>query len=127
MRIAATGLWGIVEYAVCENGSSPAKEHIESLETKDQLKIAALFQRMADSGKIENTEKFTREKDSIWAFKSFQFRFPCFQKGRSWVVTHGFRKKRNKWPPEELKRAERIRDEHLSRRLREENDENRRK
>ena len=35
---------------------------------------------------------------------------PCFREGRCWVVTHGFIKKTDKIDPEQIRRAERIRE-----------------
>lgn len=121
-HVAAKGSWGTVNYAICSNGKSPAKEFVESREESDKRKIAALFQFMANSpsGKISNDEKFSHEDGAIWSFKAFQIRLPCFQDGKSWIVTHGFIKKKDKWPPGELERAKRIRNEHLERKQAEE-------
>ena len=111
----ATGDWGTVEYAVTGNGETPAREFIEALEPSELRKVAVLFDRMAQEGKINNSEQFKKVSGKIFEFKRHQIRIGCFQIGRTWFLTHGFRKKTTKWAPSQLRRAERIRNEHLAR------------
>jgi len=93
----------------------PAREFIEDeLNDSERRKLAVLFQRMADTGQINNKEQFRKEAGEIFAFKRHQIRIGCFQAGGCWFLTHGFRKKANAWPPAQLQRAERIRTEHLN-------------
>jgi phage-related protein len=81
---------------------------------RDKAKLGALFQRMADSGRIHNVQKFKKVEGMVFEFKSFQIRIGCFQERREWFLTHGFMKKQDKWPRRELERAQTIRDEHLA-------------
>jgi len=111
-RLVERGAWGAVEYVVLRNGDCPAEEFINSLELPDKAKLARLFRWMAMTGRIRNEEKFKKEQGDIFGFKSFQIRVGCFQVGQRWLLTHGFRKKKNHWPDSELKRAESIRDEY---------------
>jgi len=105
-----------IEYAICIDGSMPAKSFIEGeLDEKEQHKLATLFQRLGDAGKISNREQFRKLEGALWEFKHFQTRVACFQDGPTWYLTHGFIKKKDKWPPSELTRAERIRGEHFAR------------
>lgn len=113
-RMVCKGTWGVVEYAMRSNGSLPAKEFYDSCMPKDQARALALFQRMADAGRIVDDRKFKHIKDQIWEFKYQQLRFPCFQHGRCWLLTHGFRKKSPKWPKGHLERALVIMREHLA-------------
>jgi hypothetical protein len=82
---------------------------------KDVRKLRYWFQMMANDGWVKNTEGFSHERGQIFAFKSFQCRIPCFREGNVWFLTHGFIKKKDRWPEVEFERAERIRTEHLSR------------
>ncbi len=107
----------VIEAAVLKSGSMPAKEFVDSLPELDRAKVYALFRMLGDTGRITNTEKFKRiEGTEFWGFKSFQIRMPCFflPHGRV-VVTHGFRKKQDRMPREEIERANRIKSEHLFR------------
>ncbi len=106
----------IVECAVDARGQSPALEFVESLSDSDQDKVTNLFQRLANLGEIGNREKFKLLEGKIWQFKSYQIRIPCFQDGRSWVLTHGFIKKQDAASKSEIKRAIRIQGEDLARR-----------
>ena len=82
--VAYRGKSFVIEYAICANGSCPAKELFDSLLERDQAKLMALFVRMGDEGVIRNEEKFKRiEGTEYFAFKSFQIRVICrFQPGR---------------------------------------------
>jgi len=113
------GAWGSVRYAVDAKGSMPARDFIESLKDKERAKLSVLFERMADAGRIWNREQFKKVEGDIFEFKRFQIRVGCFQEGSTWFLTHGFRKKRDKWQKRELERANRIRNEHLARQERE--------
>ena len=77
-----------------------------------------LFQLLAEDGHIASRRKFRKERGDIWGFKSGDARIAAFPYGRVWYLTHGFIKRRDRWPPAELDRAERIRWEHLKRDLR---------
>ena len=107
-----------VVLAVRSSGKSPAREFLEWLEHEDQrvlLKFLALFQKIASCGRITNKKQFRKEEDGIWSFKHGQYRIGCFLDERSWVLTHGFVKKRDKWPPTELRGAQEIMADDLAR------------
>lgn len=63
--------------------------------------------------KVEGTE-------GLFEFKSFQDRIPAFYDGNErdgrgrLIMTHGFRKKGDRMPPAELKRAEQLRSRFYS-------------
>ena len=104
-----------VTFAVRSDGSRPAATFLEGCSNSDQAKLIALFERMAEHGRIHHPEKFKKLKDDIWEFKSFQIRMPCFRDGQEWVLTHGFTKKKNKTPKSEIQRAIDIMNEDLAR------------
>ena len=108
-----------VEAAMLANGESPARDFVEALSDGERAKVLALFRLLGDTGRIKNVQKFKKIEGSsppLWEFKSFQVRMPCFfMPGQRVVVTHGFKKKKDKIPASEVAKAQRIRDEHASR------------
>lgn len=104
-----------IEYAVRANGSMPAKVFIESLDESDQRKIAVLFRRMAEHGRVPNREQFKPVGGEIFEFKKHQVRVFCFRKENRWLLTNGYKKKTARLNQNEIARAERIMTEHLDR------------
>lgn len=104
-----------VRYAKDAQGRMHAAEFLAEISEKDARKLRYWFRMMANLGRIANDEGFVHERGSIFAFKSFQCRVPCFRQGDVWFLTHGFTKKKDKWPEAEFTRAERIMAEHLAR------------
>lgn len=110
-----------VAYAVDAGGGTPAREFLQRAQGKDaptKVELAGLrhlFRLMAEQGKITNDEQFRKERGAIFGFKKYQARVAAFQQGDVWYLTHGFKKKKDKWPTSELDRADRIRGEHLGR------------
>ena len=111
--VVTMGVERNIVIAVRPNGRSPALKFLEGLEKNDRKvlrKFYALFQRMAERGVIRNKKKFRKEGgDDIYGFKgSAQHRIGCFLDRNTWVLTHGFVKKCDKWPIKEIGRAEKI-------------------
>jgi len=113
--VVVCGAWGTIEYAVCLNGSMPAKKFIESLDISEQAVLTPLFERMANHGTIPNRQQFKIVRREIFEFKKQQFRVFCFRKGNRWFLTNGYRKKKNQLDPNEIRRAKRVMAEHLER------------
>lgn len=117
IRLRHTGRNADIYDYIDHRGNSPVEEFIENLSTSDRGKLAALIGLFGDFGEIRNREKFVLEKKPIFAFKSFRVRICCFfipnAARRSIVLTHGFIKKRNDMPKEELERAMRIHAEEI--------------
>jgi len=90
-----------------------AKEFYDRLSESRKAVFLALFQRMADHGRIHNREKFRKVEGHIYEFKKYQHRIGCFRERQTWFLTHGFVKKSDRWLPQEIERANRIRTEHL--------------
>jgi hypothetical protein len=136
-HVIANGAWGSVEFVVLRSGKIPAKEFFDNdcKEIREkgadepaataQARFAFLFQQMANYGPKEMPKKrFSKEMGKLWAFRhevsNIQIRFPCFQDGNAWIVTHGFvkpggKKGLGKWPESEVFRAEGIEAEYRSR------------
>ena len=104
-----------IEYAIRTNGSMPAMEFVEGLSDSDQTKMAVLFDRMAQHGNAPNPKQFKPVRGKIFEFKKHQIRVFCFRKGDRWLLTNGYKKKRDRLDQGEVDRAERIMGEHLER------------
>jgi phage-related protein len=93
------------------DGSYPAQEFFDQLPKADQAKMVSLFRILGDHGKHSNPEKFGDLEDGLYEFKSFQIRMPYayaqYEKGLL-LITHGFRKKKDKTPPSQIERARKI-------------------
>src|SRR5580700_1555129 len=92
--VIATGEEFTIEWYYKPNGRSPAREYFESLPADRQRKLGSLLIVMAQTGEIQNIEKFRNEGDKIFAFKPQPDRFLCFFFiGSKIIVTNGFEKK----------------------------------
>jgi len=104
-----------VEWAVDKDGSVPAHADYERLDTLRKAKMAALFQRLAEVGRI-NTES----SSATWAsrgasavpnydFKRFQDRFlGDFRPGRRFLIAANEQKKKDRLDPAVIERAVRV-------------------
>src|SRR5260370_1934487 len=101
-------------YAVSRKGDSPGEKFFETLTMAEKAKSLGLFKRMGDAGSIVNDEKFGDLGKGLKEFKSFQIRMPCVIRSGQVIISHGFIKKKQKTPPEEIDRAWRILDEDAS-------------
>lgn len=117
--IVVRGNLRTIEYAIRANGSMPAKKFIEGLSVPDQAKILVLFRRMAEKGDVPNREQFKLVEGKIFEFKKQQIRVFCFRKENRWLLTNGYKKKRDKLDRSEIDRAQWIMQEHLEREARE--------
>jgi hypothetical protein len=134
-EVVARGRWGTVEYAVLASGQMPAREFLENdcervrekgknePQATAHARFLMLFQQMADNGSLA-AKRFKSEQGKLFAFshevKKVQIRFPCFQDGNRWILTHGFlkpgaKKGLGKWPQSEVERAERTMNEYFRR------------
>ncbi|HYB91383.1 MAG TPA: hypothetical protein VEC38_10090 [Candidatus Binataceae bacterium] len=115
-RVAAKGAWGTVEWAVDKEGSLPARADYEHLDVDRKAKMAALFQRLAEVGRINNREQFRnlgeksgRRGSQLWEFKRFQDRFlGDFRPGRRFLIAAYEQKKKDRLDSAVIDRAVRI-------------------
>mgnify|MGYP005810883241 CR=1 FL=1 len=113
-RAAYQGAKFAIAFAREKNGACPACEFFDGLGTPEKAKLMALFQIAADHGNFYNREKFGDLGEGLFEFKSFQIRMPFAyaKKERGLIlITHGFIKKKDKTPKEEIQRAWRIYEE----------------
>jgi hypothetical protein len=108
-----------VAFLVDPAGRSPARDLLESDEVSDQDKarLAYLFQKMAGQGCIRNTEHFKKleGRKEVHEFKAHQARVFAFRDGNCWFLTNGVVKQQDKHRRADIDRAERIWEEHRSR------------
>lgn len=106
---AAKGTWGVVDWGFNSARQMPAREFFLTLEQDDRDKVLALFQRLADTGRISNIQKFKSVEPGLWEFKSFQLRFlGDFRPGKRFVVATGLRKKRDALDKVDIATAHRV-------------------
>jgi phage-related protein len=112
------GPCAIVAYARRLGGKRPALEYIENLTRSDWAKLAKSFKKMAQVGRIHNTERFRKlggKSGKIYEFKIHpKVRVLCFQLGKTWLLTHGFDKETGNTPPGQIRRSEEIMNEHVA-------------
>lgn len=110
-RLAYSGRVFRIAFARDEGGAYPAQEFFDQLPKSDQVKLDNLFRILGDLGKHTNPEKFGNLGDGLYEFKSFKIRMPfAYAKGERnlILITHGFRKQKDKAPPAEIARAKKI-------------------
>jgi Gp49-like protein DUF891 len=112
---AAKGAWGTVEWARTANGQEPARDFFLTLDTADQAKLLDLFNRLAETGRIPNSDRFKSLGPTgagLFEFRIFQVRFlGDFRPGKRFVVASGLRKKRDKLDRGDIQVAARIMQE----------------
>lgn len=108
-----------VAFLVDPAGRSPAKDFLESDEVspQDKTRLAYLFKKMATQGVLKNPEHFKKleGRKEAHEFKAHQARVFAFRDGNCWFLTSGVVKKKDKHQPADIDRAERIWEEHRSR------------
>ena len=105
--IIVRGVWTIK--ALHDGRRCFATDYIDGLPENDQEKLHALLRRAAERGPPSNREKFGKVEGRIHEFKSYQDRLFCFYgPNKTIIITHGFRKKRRRVPPNEIDRATRL-------------------
>lgn len=96
------------------SGACPGSEFFDGLSSLDKAKLMALFLIAGDHGKFYNPEKFGDLGEGLYEFKSGQIRMPfAYAKNDRGVImiTHGFIKKKDKTPRNEIARSWRIYNE----------------
>lgn len=109
--VAYQGSHFTIAFASEKSGACPASDFFDTLDEGEKAKLMALFRIAGDHAKFHNPEKFGELGPKLFEFKSFQIRMPFAYAGnerRLILITHGFYKKRDKTPKEEIVRAWRI-------------------
>jgi len=106
-----------VYLAKLPNGNCPVRDYLDSLDKKVKVKLIARINRMAEVGKISNTNQFKFLSEGLFEFKHTRPHHRIlgyFSKviPERIVLTHGYLKQSNKTPRSELNKAKYIRDEY---------------
>lgn len=101
--------------AISINDKLLVGDFLEEINRVERNKVLNLFKKASDCHPISNPEKFKKVREGnitdIYELKpTDQLRVFCFQRGKTLLLTHGYRKKRDKTDKEEIYRAARIRD-----------------
>lgn len=109
------GRWFTVESIRLDDGSLPLREFIEGLDDGDRIKVLALIERLADTGKIWNEQKCKKVAGTeLFELKSFQIRILWFYAPeRRVVLAHHVIKKGDRLRGQDIERAERMRTQYL--------------
>ena len=115
LEFVARGVKRDIVYAVRANGQKLARDFIRALDNAEQARFMAVFKNLCDTGRLREhkLKKLRTREGQAWEFRSPKWRIGAFQDGRLWVLTHGFPKKGQRTPKNEIDRIERIRREHL--------------
>jgi phage-related protein len=103
------GHYFTVECAIRKNGISESQGFLDGLDRSLRAKIVRIIKRHADFGRIRNKEHFRKVEGDIWEYKEFQRRILMYHCGPGHIaLTHGFEKKGNKTPRNQIDRANQI-------------------
>lgn len=99
-------------WASRSNGRMPAKEFVEGLSEKEQMKFARVLENISVKGTVSNHQIFKELKgEGLWEVKQGQNHLFCFKYGRSWVFTNGYKKTRENTSRRYINHAKRIMEE----------------
>lgn len=97
-------------YATCDARGTPELlaflEELDANMQKDRTRMLALLERVAEAGPPRNTDLSHKLDEGIWEFIRGRLRV-CwfFDEGKVVVCTHGFVKKSQKTPKQQLQKA----------------------
>jgi len=103
-------------YCLYEGNRSDLIEFIESLDDSSRAKIYGLIERTADYGPHPSREKYRKLHGGIelWELKAGQVRIMLFyDETGNMVLTHGFLKKGDKTPKNQIDRGLRMKQEYF--------------
>ncbi|MBI4084465.1 MAG: type II toxin-antitoxin system RelE/ParE family toxin [Candidatus Levybacteria bacterium] len=111
--------WKIQLYRT-PKGNSPVKEFIDSLELKAQAKVYDAVNLLRDFGTRLGLPHVKKLADTeLWELRilgtdNIQILYIAVT-GKAFLLLHGFKKKKDKTPPKEIRIAEERLAEHISR------------
>ncbi len=100
------------------DGDCPIKDFIDDTDPSDWAKIDRVLVRLANFGKVNNTEQFRDVDDGLFEVKETcrKKRIAGYFLPGHFIITHGFEKRgggkaANKFPPRHRERALRIKEQ----------------
>ena len=87
------------------SGTSPVAEYLDQLSDRQRKRVDALLKRASEKGPTRNKEQSARlAGEDFFEFKAHQVRvFWCYTPDRQIVLFHGFTKKSNSTPKNEIR------------------------
>lgn len=111
-RIVAEGSFGVVEYAMRDDGSMEAKDWFDAQDSATQKSFTHLFHQLVDHRLITNHQRFKQLRGDVYEFKKHfdGKRLFCYRHANRWLLTHGAKKAGGigKCKPEDIDHAEMI-------------------
>lgn len=110
-----------VEYYSSDNGRCPLQEMLDEMPSKHAAKALKFLQLLEEKG--PNLPRPYADalrgkiRELVVDIQHHAYRFLHFYSGRTIVMTHGFLKKSQSTPPEEIDRAERLMNDWLRRNI----------
>ncbi len=109
-----------VEFYETEKGEKPCLEFLNTLEVKLRAKVFRDLTLLEEKGKELRLPYSEHLDDGIFELRTKQGtnivrNLYFFFVGNKIIITHGFRKKTQKTPPEEIERAKKYRKDYLAR------------
>ena len=109
-----------VEFYETEKGEKPCLEFLNTLEVKLRAKAFRDMALLEEKGKELRLPYSRHLDDGIFELRTIQGsnivrNLYFFFVGNKIIITHGFRKKTQKTPPEEIERAKKYRKDYLER------------
>lgn len=95
------------------NGSCPAGDFLDGLAPRERTKLDLIFQLLGDGHGIRSRTQFRklRDTDGLFEVKSGQIRMPCFYAGGDLILAFGVRKKSDRLPKKDIRRAHHMKAE----------------
>src|SRR5688572_1196496 len=105
--VLVTGKLRTVAFACASKGHAHAIAYLEAeCPAKDKKHLLHVMCVLCDlREKATKRTEFHNENKGVHALKSFQALVACFPDGDVYLLTHGFTKKSDNWPPAELAHA----------------------
>ncbi|MDR0936464.1 MAG: type II toxin-antitoxin system RelE/ParE family toxin [Oscillospiraceae bacterium] len=99
------------------NGDKPAEEFLNSLDKKMRTKMVKVIEKLADNGPKLGRPHSAYLRDGILELRAQSGSnitrvLYFFIEGKTVVLTHGFIKKTQEIPPNEIEKAKKYRDEY---------------
>ncbi len=109
-----------VEFYETENGEIPSLDFINTLEVKLRAKVFRDLKLLEEKGNELRLPYSENLGDGIFELRTIQGNnivrnFYFFIVGKKIIITHGFRKKTQKTPPEEITKAKNYREDYKRR------------
>ena len=115
VAVAKGARFEIRAIALRRGGTSVVSEYLATLREPERINVVATIKWFAEHGDPRNERKCRRLSPNLFELKEGAHRVPFFYDSRRRgvvVLTHGFRKRSDKTPAREIRRAVGLREEY---------------